>query len=139
MKGELGDMKTTRNKIFISITVILFLTIGLLGFAFHGIEIEDHYGDLQKIYYKSRSGDLIILGDYKSIGIVDKTWARLNVVNLNYDTVDLLSWVYDNYEEGSIDLYRVKKEITFKELEKDKIRIKIQNNEIKKLNIGFQY
>ena len=131
-------MKKTINKILISITVIIVSIILILGLAFHWMEIEDHYGDLQEFYYKSRSGDLMILGNYRSIGIVDKTCTKLSIINSQSDTIDLFNWVYENsYGENSVKLYRTRKNIPIKELEPDKIILKIQNNEIKEINIKF--
>mgnify|MGYP006099463193 FL=1 len=66
-------MAKTRNKIIISIIGILILIIGFFGFAFHGIEIEDQYGDLQDFYFKSKNGDIMIFGEYEKIGLVNKT------------------------------------------------------------------
>lgn len=131
-------IKITINKILISIAIIVVLTIVVLGLTFHGMEIEDHYGDLQEFYYKSKSGDLMILGNYESMGIVNKSWTKLRIVNSHNDTIDLFNWVYGNsYGENSVKLYRTRKNIPIEELEKDKISLKIQNNEIKKVNIKF--
>lgn len=53
-------MKITKTKILaLTIGVLIFL-IGMIALGFHAMEIEDHYGDLQDFYFKSRNGDLII-------------------------------------------------------------------------------
>ncbi|MDI9309727.1 MAG: hypothetical protein QM535_05895 [Limnohabitans sp.] len=53
------------------------------------MEIEDHYGDLQEIYFESQSGDLIINTQTKKFGIITKNWKRANVITQQGDTLDL--------------------------------------------------
>lgn len=127
-------MKISIKKIALSILIILILIIGFLGFAFHGMEIEDQYGDLQDFYFKSKSGDIMIFGEYEKIGLVDKTWKRIRIVDAKKDTIDLYTWFYDDkYSNGSNALYRTKEEITLEELDKEAIRQKIKQNELKKI------
>ena len=98
------------------------------------MEIEDQYGDLQEFYFKSKSGDLMIFGEYEKIGLVDKTWKRIRLINSKKDTVDLYTWFYDNrFPNGSNTLYRAKEEFIFDKLNKEFIRQKIKNNELKKV------
>lgn len=37
-----------------------YAVVELIGFGFHAMEIEDHYGDYQEIYYESKDSDLIV-------------------------------------------------------------------------------
>ncbi|MEZ5041903.1 MAG: hypothetical protein R2828_18550 [Saprospiraceae bacterium] len=127
-------MAKTRNKIIITIIGILIFIIGFFGFAFHGMEIEDQYGDLQDFYFKSKSGDIMIFGDYEKIGLVDKTWKRIRIINSKKDTVDLYNWFNDDrYRNGSNKLYKVKGKISIDELEKEIIILKNQRNELKEI------
>lgn len=127
-------MKISRTKIVIGLIVILTLIIVFFGLAFHAMEIEDHYGDLQDFYYKSKSGDLMIFGDYEKIGVVDKTWKSIRVINSKNDTVDLYNWINDNrYKDGSNKLFRVKAKISTDELDKGIIIQKINRNELKEI------
>ena len=127
-------MAKTRNKIIISIIGILILIIGFFGFAFHGIEIEDQYGDLQDFYFKSKNGDIMIFGEYEKIGLVNKTQKRIQIINSKKDTVDLYNWFNDDrYPNGSNKLLRAKVEISIDELEKEIIKQKLQRKELKEI------
>ena len=127
-------MTITQRNIFISVVLFLTLAIGYFAFAFHIMEIEDQYGDLQDFYYKSKSGDLIIFGDYEKIGKVNKTWKRIKVIDFDKDTVDLYNWFNDdNYSKGKMKLFRIKKKITLHELKKEKIQPKIHSGEIRQV------
>lgn len=98
------------------------------------MEIEDHYGDLQEFYYKSKNGDLMIFGEYEKIGLVDKTWKRIRVVDSKKDTVDLYTWFYDDrFPNGLNTLYRTKEELTFDKLNKEVIRNKVEENKLKEV------
>lgn len=98
------------------------------------MEVEDHYGDLQEFYFKSESGDLMIFGEYEKIGLVDKTWKRIRLIDSRKDTVDLYNWFYDDrYQNGSNTLYRTKKEFTLDRLNKEIIRKKIEAGELKRV------
>ncbi len=51
-----------KRRVKIIIIVIIIAIIGIVGFigiGFYTMQIEDHYGNLQEIYYKSKNGDLI--------------------------------------------------------------------------------
>jgi hypothetical protein len=128
------SVKISIKKVVISILIILILTIGLFGFAFHSMEIEDQYGDLQGFYFKSKSGDIMIFGDYEKIGLVDKTYKRIRVINSQEDTVDLYIWFYDDrFPIGSNTLFRPKQEIALDELNKEVIQEKIERNKLKEI------
>jgi Na+/H+ antiporter NhaA len=67
-----------RLKIFISsFTGILLIIFTLISFGLWTMEIEDRYGDLQEVYYKSQDGDLILLENKQNglnkYGLIDKT------------------------------------------------------------------
>jgi len=74
--------------------IILTLLIGVIGFGFYAMEIEDHYGDLQKLYYNSKSGDIIVNKTTSEFGIVEKNWKRINIRTKEKDSTDLWNWVY---------------------------------------------
>jgi hypothetical protein len=98
------------------------------------MEIEDQYGDLQGFYFKSKSGDIMIFGDYEKIGLVDKTYKRIRVINSQEDTVDLYIWFYDDrFPIGSNTLFRPKQEIALDELNKEVIQEKIERNKLKEI------
>ena len=128
------NMKTSTKKVTLLILIVLIFIIEFFGFAFHGMEIEDQYGDLQEFYFKSKSGDIMVFGEYEKIGLVDKTWKRIKVIDSRKDTVDLYTWFYDDrFPNGSNTLYRTKEGFTFDKLNKEVIRQKIEGNKLKKV------
>ena len=76
----------------------------------------------------------MIFGEYEKIGLVDKTWKRIRIINSKKDTVDLYTWFFDDrYPNGSNTLYRAKESITIDKLNKDLIRQKIGKGELRKV------
>ena len=76
----------------------------------------------------------MIFGEYEKVGLVDKTWRRIRIVDSRKDTVDFYNWFYDDrYLDGSNTLYRTEKELTLDELNREIIRKKIEGNELKKV------
>ena len=127
-------MKITIKQIGVIVIGIVMLIIGIFGFAFHAMEIEDHYGDLQDFYFKSNNGDLMVFGKYKKIGLVDKTWTTIRIINLTGDTIDLFNWFYDdNYPEAEIKLYKIKNQFELDELNKDEVKRMIENDEVRSI------
>lgn len=127
-------MKNSTKKVVISILIILISIIGFFGFAFHSMEIEDQYGDLQEFYFKSKSGDIMVLGDCEKVGLVDKTWKRIRVINAQKDTVDLYTWHYDDrFPNRSNILFRPKEKFTLDKLNKEVIQEEIERNKLKKI------
>jgi hypothetical protein len=85
--------KTLKYGLLIFGIVALFI-IGLIGFGLYTMEIEDHYGDLQELYYESKSGDIIDSIKTSEFGIIEKNWKRINVRIQKKDSTDLYNWIY---------------------------------------------
>jgi len=51
--------------------VLIITVCGFIGFGLYSMEIEDHYGDLQELYYKSEDGDVIINKTTSEFGIIE--------------------------------------------------------------------
>ncbi|MNL19720.1 hypothetical protein D3C87_1409360 [compost metagenome] len=68
------------KKIILSVLAVLFILFGLIAFGLYSMEIDDHYGDLQEIYFDSESGDIIINKQTQKFGIITKDWKRANVI-----------------------------------------------------------
>lgn len=69
------------------------------------MEIEDHFGDLQEFYYKSKDGDLVINRSKSDFGILEKNWKRMYVKQKEART-DFVNWIYkDGFLEGN-EVYR---------------------------------
>ena len=65
------------------------------------MEIEDHYGDNQDIFFQSAQGDIILNQDNGQVGIIHKNCKRIFIIN-NSDTIDLIHWLTEN----RVDIYR---------------------------------
>lgn len=75
------------------------------------MEIEDHYGDYQEIYYKSKDEDIIVNEETAEFGIVGKNWKRINVRTKEKDSTDLYSFASKVSYYSKIKIYRPKTEI----------------------------
>jgi len=117
---------------------LLLFIASFIGFGFYAMEIEDHHGDLQTIFYKSKTGDIILNESNKEIGLVDKDWTRITVVS--DDSTDLYHWVYRNGGNPIIKIYRPRKNLNdLKVLTYDRLKIGITKSEFELItdNKGF--
>lgn len=72
------------------------------------MEIEDHYGDLQELYYESKNGDIIVNQTTSEFGIIEKNWKRINIRIQKKDSTDLYNWIYQNGTKTKAEIYRPK-------------------------------
>ncbi|WP_192822878.1 hypothetical protein [Rufibacter sp. LB8] len=90
------------------ITSALILVI--VGFAalmwtnFHSMAIEDSYGDLQEIFYKAKSGDIIIDSN-KRVGFIYKDSKRI-FVEEDDCMKDLNNWASTKDAQFNLTVYR---------------------------------
>ncbi len=102
--------------------IVIITVVGFIGFGLYSMEIEDHYGDLQKLYYESENGDIIVNKTTSEFGIIEKNLKRINVRTQKKDSTDLYNWVYQNGTETKAEIYRQKNggnklnQITYSEL-----------------------
>lgn len=81
----------------------------MIGYGFYLMEIEDHYGDLQEIYYLADSGDIIVLNQFEKTGEIRKTWKNISVKSRHQKSQDLYKWVYgENHDQLTSSIYRPK-------------------------------
>ena len=112
--------------------IVIITVVGFIGFGLYSMEIEDHYGDLQELYYESENGDVIINKTTSEFGLIEKNWKRINIRTQKKDSTDLYNWVYQNGTETKSEIYRAKNGetelngITYSELEK-----RIDNSDFK--------
>jgi len=99
--------KTLKYGILI-LGIVVITVIGLIGFGLWSMEIEDHYGDAQSLYYELENGDLIVNENTSQIGIVEKNWKRINIRTQQIDSTDLYNWIYQNGIETKSKVYRPK-------------------------------
>jgi len=103
-------LKKTLSKIlkyrFLIFGIVAVLIVGFIGFGLYAMEIEDHYGDLQELYYDSKSGDIIVNETTSEFGIIEKNWKRINIRTQKKDSTDLYNWVYQDGIETKAAIYR---------------------------------
>lgn len=109
------------KKIILSLVIIFIGLFGLFVWSLYLMEIEDHYGDLQEIYFDSENGDLILNKETKKFGIITKNWKRAYVVTQQNDTIDLHNLIYIKEKENKYELLRSDLEINLQELTFEKI------------------
>lgn len=121
--------------LLIGIPLLLLFLAAWISIGLYAMEIEDHYGDFQEFFYKSSNGDVMVLGDFEDIAIVDKTWTRVNLIRSPGDTTGLGAWIY--YESGeimkSVSLYRTYKKVAFSDLNKDSLLKLEETNTLEKI------
>lgn len=94
----------------------LTLIIGFVSYGLYLMEIEDHYGDLQELFYASKDGDLILNKTTSEFGVIEKNWKRIKVNNSKNERTDLYNWVYQNGVETSSEIYRPSKRLNVEKL-----------------------
>ncbi|RED26668.1 hypothetical protein BD847_0590 [Flavobacterium cutihirudinis] len=106
--------------------ILRVLSVSLIFFCFitwglYLIEIEDHYGDLQEVYFDAKNGDIIINKQTQKFGIITKTWKRADVLTKENDTLDLYELIYINGIENKYEVFKTKDELKISELSYQKI------------------
>jgi hypothetical protein len=109
------------KKIILSITIVLLTLFGWIAFGLYLMEIEDHYGDLQQVYFNSESGDIIVNKQSQKFGIITKNWKRADVITKENDTLDLYELIYTYQVKNKYEVFRSKNELKIKELTFEKI------------------
>ena len=94
----------------------LTLVVGFVGYGLYLMEIEDHYGDLQELFYASKDGDLIFNKTTSEFGIIEKNWKRIKVKNSKDESTDLYNWVYKKGVETNSEIYRPTKKLNLENL-----------------------
>jgi hypothetical protein len=88
------------------LAVVIGAVIYLLVDGLYAMDIEDHYGDLQTVYYQADDGDLII--DNKNrYGFLKKVSNRIYVEEDDYMR-DLNSWVNISQSTVKFSVYKFK-------------------------------
>ena len=101
-------MKRRIKFILLALLVGLIWVAGLVGYGLYTMEIEDQYGDLQELYYDSKTGDIIVNRKTFQFGIIEKNLKRINIRTVEKDSTDLYNWVNLNGVENQIEIYRPK-------------------------------
>lgn len=106
-----------RKKIIVCVIILVFTLLSFIGFCLYLMEIEDHYGDLQEVYFESQSGDLIVNKQTKKLGLISKNWKRANIITKQKDTLDL----YDFINGNKYEVFRSKQDFDLNNLTYEKI------------------
>src|SRR6266516_2310809 len=80
------------------LAIVVFTAIGLYAMA-----IEDHYGDNQEFFYKSKHGDIAVNRDTREFKKIEKSWTRVFIID-DDKRVDLWTWLNKN----RIEIYRAR-------------------------------
>ena len=110
-----------RRKILVSIVLIVSTLLGVIAFGLYSMEIDDHYSDLQQVYFDSKSGDIIVNKQTKKFGIITKNWKRVNVITKENQTLDLYELIFVNQQENKYEVFRSEKKLKIKDLNFEKI------------------
>lgn len=114
--------------------IAIISIVGFIGFGLYAMEIEDHYGDLQEIFYSAKSGDLILNKTTSDFGRVEKSWTRIQIIKSNNEVCDLYNWVYQDGVKNEIELYRPSKKLTLEKISYSELTDLIENNDLKFIN-----
>jgi len=109
----------------------LSLIFGFIGYGLYLMEIEDHYGDLQEIFYASKDGDLILNKTTSEFGTIEKNWKRIKVNGTKKETTDLYNWIYQNGVETKSEIYRPTKKLNLEEISLGQLTDLIKNKDLK--------
>jgi len=93
-----------KRKIKIALITLGLVVVVVFGFLVSGLylmEIEDHYGDNQNVYFKVSRGDIAVNRDTKQVRTIQKTWKRIYGIE-KIDTIDMWHWL----EKNKIEIYR---------------------------------
>ncbi|MDO6804014.1 hypothetical protein Q4595_16330 [Wenyingzhuangia sp. 1_MG-2023] len=124
------------KKIAIVFGTLILIFIILISFGLYTLGIEDNYGDLQNLYYKSSDGNLILNRETKDFGIIKKDWKSIRVQTAENKSFDLGYWANQNENQYKIEVYDIEKleikNLTYKHvenlIESSKAKFIINNN-----------
>ena len=103
-----------------------------VAFGRYTMEIEDHYGDYQEVYYVFQDGDIIVNEETSQLGIVGKNWKRLNIWTKEKDSTDLYFFAIRKSHNSTIKIYQPQTEIKgIKQMEFESIKELITEKKIK--------
>lgn len=104
------------KKIVIGALILILTFCGIIIGGLYLMEIEDHYGDLQDVYFDTKSGDIIINKQTQKFGIITKNWKRADVITKENDTLDLYNFIYINQKENKYEVFRSENELNIPDL-----------------------
>ncbi len=92
-------------KVLVGVSIAVVAVVVLIVNGLQLMAIEDQYGDLQDVFYKSETGDFIIDSN-KRVGVIKKFSDRVYVEE-NGCMKDLYNWVNQNQQPVSLSVFRL--------------------------------
>ncbi|MBD8082180.1 hypothetical protein [Chryseobacterium caseinilyticum] len=92
------------------------------------MEIEDRYGDLQEMYWKSENGDIVFNKLNSSSAVIEKDWRRI-YVKINGKLINVDEWLDPNNKYiFDVVIYRPDKSLNGLNTDKREIERGIKNS-----------
>lgn len=123
------NKKLKYGLLIIGVTIISI--VGFIGFGLYAMSIEDHYGDLQEIFYSAKNGDLVLNKTTSDFGTVEKSWTRIQIIKSDKEIFDLYNWVNQNGVKTEIELYRPSKNLSLENISYNELADLIENKGLK--------
>lgn len=99
-------MKYTIRIIFLTILAVMISIAGLIVFGLYSLAIEDHYGELQIVYYKAKDNDIIVNVETGEFGKLEKDWTSIKVIDGSKPAMDLYPWALLENDKVNIKIFR---------------------------------
>lgn len=127
-------MKKIIKPILIRISMVIIGSFAFILYGLYLMDIEDRYGDLQQLYFDSKTGDIIINNMNGNIGLIEFNNRRI-YVNTGKKTLDIDEWL-DPHNKYIIntDIYRPKFGRKYLNLERHEIERKLKSENLESIS-----
>ena len=127
-------MKKFIIRIIISVSTIIIGGFAFILYSFYLMDIEDRYGDLQQLYFDSKSGDIIINNLNGNIGLIEFNKRRV-FVNTGKKTLHIDEWLDpQNKYIINTDIYRPKFGREYLNLKRNEIEKKLKSENLESIS-----
>lgn len=127
-------MKKFIIRIIISVSTIIIGGFAFILYSFYLMDVEDRYGDLQQLYFDSKSGDIIINNMNGNIGLIEFNKRRV-FVNTGKETLHIDEWLDpQNKYIINTDIYRPKFGREYLNLKRNKIEKKLKSENLESIS-----
>ncbi|SFI30645.1 hypothetical protein [Halpernia frigidisoli] len=127
-------MSKLMKRIIIRLAILFVGLISFVGYGMYLMDIEDRYGDLQQIYFDSKSHDIIINNLNGKTGII-KLENRRIYVKTGKQILDIDEWLDpENKFMYNIDIYRPENPNEFLNLKMEKFKQKVASERLKSIS-----
>lgn len=127
-------MKKFIIRIIISVSTIIIGGFAFILYSFYLMDIEDRYGDLQQLYFDSKSGDIIINNMNGNIGLIEFNKRRV-FVSTGKKTLHIDEWLDpQNKHIINTDIYRPKFGREYLNLKRNEIEKKLKSENLESIS-----